>query len=688
MARVVIELDGDASGAVDALEDTEQALVGVTEESDKTDKASGRLTRSAGALATGIGLVAAGATAAAAGLAAASRQALEQERVMQRLEHSLQGVGIAYEESENQLAGFFAQQQRLTRFGDDQTAEMLNQIALATAALGPGMDDLFRYTRLAQDVAEATGRGVEGSARIVAQAAAGNTRSLMELVPAYRDNLRELNKLTDASARGAEAIAILDESFGGAAESINPFDRALARLSNGAGDAVEALGDLVVQSPEVAAGVDGMADSVDRLALAMSEGGEFEAFGDTIRTSAEIAAQALSGLFDVALSGLDALSRAEAGISSALADMQAADAEKAAAGLRAGAETGELQNMAAIRRNLRRAGRESDIERLLADQTQAGGFMGIGGADVLGVEGRALAAELAAGLTDTAQSFRAQSINELATALRDETDDAIARIQNASGLSAGDGGTGGGGGGAANTDAEQEAEVFDFVALQRQAALARLESFRAEVDARDRARDAAKLERIEMKQAAEVVYLESERKRLLELDILKDDIDAKDAARAQAEQERASQAQRRASMVTGAIGDAADRASQDGAKLGEVARQVAGEQIKALGQAALAEAAIKAAQFNFAQAALLTAAGIGAIVLGNKLGAKGGGAAGRAAAPVGPSAQTRPENVTNVSLVNNVGLVGDNEGFARMLGDQINYMADRGYGPDSLRSAG
>jgi hypothetical protein len=213
--------------------------------------------------------------------------ALEQERVYVRLASSMSSAGLSYSEHSDRIAAFLAQQQELTRFGDDQTASAMANLANLVGALDPTMDELERLTELSQDVSQRTGRDLASAAQLVGRAFAGNVEPLAEVVPAYRSALRQINKLPDAAQRGAQGLAILRAEFGGAARDIAPLDLALARLSNGWGDVREAIGDYIVKSPQVAALTRVVADGVDALAAALSKGrdgtyGLQDALGDMV----------------------------------------------------------------------------------------------------------------------------------------------------------------------------------------------------------------------------------------------------------------------------------------------------------------------------------------------------------------------------------------------------------------------
>ncbi len=223
--------------------------------------------------------------------------AVEQERIFSRLQATLDRTGVGYEKNAQALSEFFAEQQRLTRFGDDATAAAVNQIALLTGALEPSIDDLMDFTRTAQDVAEATGRDLAAASQAVGRAAAGNVESLNELLPAQREMIQQMAQIEDPAERGAAAMALLRQEFEGAAEAADPFDRALSRIRNAIGDIREAFGGFITQSAPIQEALHQIATLLDAVALAFDPASQNASiFGDALRDMARIGITGFSEL--------------------------------------------------------------------------------------------------------------------------------------------------------------------------------------------------------------------------------------------------------------------------------------------------------------------------------------------------------------------------------------------------------
>lgn len=211
--------------------------------------------------------------ALSAAIEASVGASLVQERSNERLRGTFERVGIDAQSAMASVADFTAQMQRTTRFGDNEMQDAIRRIAQSTAAIGASTQDILGFAEVAADVAEATGQDLSSAAAIVSRAAAGQAEALNRLLPAYRDQIREISQLESASERGAAAMELLSENFDGAAESLNPLDLALSRISNGLGDFREAVGATITQSPEAQAAFTQLADTIDGVVAAFSEGG-------------------------------------------------------------------------------------------------------------------------------------------------------------------------------------------------------------------------------------------------------------------------------------------------------------------------------------------------------------------------------------------------------------------------------
>lgn len=293
-----------------------------------------------------IGAIGVAAAATGAALVSMSREALEQREVFRRLEDSLQRAGIAYGDVSDEIARFAAERQRMTRFGDDQTAAVMSRVAQLTQSLQPSMRQLQEMTVLTQDVAEATGRDSSRIAEYVARAFAGTTEGLDRLIPAHREYLQEINKIEDAHERAALVTQLLREEFDGVSEAIPETTLAVSRLQNGLGDLREALGNAALEGQEASGALTNTADAVDYLAAALDPASEStNALSEAVQAMAASSGQAIIGLarlvvqtfVDLRMESLRLEGALESGrLESAQADIRAIDAILEGGGGRAG----------------------------------------------------------------------------------------------------------------------------------------------------------------------------------------------------------------------------------------------------------------------------------------------------------------------------------------------------------------
>lgn len=260
-----------------------------------------------------------------------SQAALEQREAFDQLRIGLEQAGVVYEDYEERFAGFAAELQRTTLYGDDATAAAMGRIAGLTAEMQPSIEALEEYTMLAQDLATFTKRDLDSAARIIGRAAAGDVEVLTRELPAYRDAFREIGKIEDASERAAEAMAILREEFGGAAQEVDPMRIAISRLNDGLGDAKEAFGEMFLGVAEDMDVFNRAANAADLFAQMLSNAdGEASALGQSVKAMAETAVNAMFAAVEAGLTAFTRLQQAQNALESGMEDGRANRQERLA----------------------------------------------------------------------------------------------------------------------------------------------------------------------------------------------------------------------------------------------------------------------------------------------------------------------------------------------------------------------
>ena len=161
-------------------------------------------------LVPGFQKIALASAAAFAGLTAfatgAAKAAIEDEAEQARLAKTLQNVVGATTEAVDQTEQFIKAQSRLTGFTDSELRPSIESLVRATGDLGKAQQQVI----LAQNIAASTGAPLVDVANALARANVDNFRSLVALVPALRDNVKEGQSLD-------QVFGELNETFTGAA---------------------------------------------------------------------------------------------------------------------------------------------------------------------------------------------------------------------------------------------------------------------------------------------------------------------------------------------------------------------------------------------------------------------------------------------------------------------------------------
>lgn len=185
----------------------------------------------------------------------------QQQSAIRQQTRALSLHGIAWRDATAEIARFEDQLTSTTRFGDEQTREVMTRIAQATAGMSLSLADLQRSATLALDIMEATGKSAQETAQILAKTWSGNFESVRELLP---EVARELARLEEGSGNAAEALRRLEAAFGGAREQLSAQEQGLAEARNRWGDFKQVLGDVAGDALVSVTG--GLTDVADALA--------------------------------------------------------------------------------------------------------------------------------------------------------------------------------------------------------------------------------------------------------------------------------------------------------------------------------------------------------------------------------------------------------------------------------------
>lgn len=253
MAQIPLEIITDARKALSDVRrfssQSSKSLKTVEAEASKLNQSFSSLKTIAGAAVA----VFAGAKLAQ-GIKAVVEASATQETAVNQLNTALQLAGDYSVEASNQMQQFASDLQAVTTVGDETSLEML---ALAKA-FGASNKEAQNMVKAAADLSAATGIELQSAVRNLGKSYSGLAGELGESIPALRE-------LTQEQLKSGEAIQLVLDRFGGAAEAkVNTFSGATQQLSNTWGDLLENIGDLITKNPALIVALKGTTKVIQR----------------------------------------------------------------------------------------------------------------------------------------------------------------------------------------------------------------------------------------------------------------------------------------------------------------------------------------------------------------------------------------------------------------------------------------
>lgn len=167
----------------------------------------------------------------------------EQEAIFARLEQAVENAGISYDQNAEHISRFLAEVQKLTVYGDTETADVLKTMLMFTDDLGKAMEG----TRVAMDMAAQGEFKLASAQRYVGMALSGNVEMLGRYIAEFKVANNEQLKSMDSAEKTAYALEELRGIFGGmAAKELSTASGHLRQMKNYLGDLKEAIGDALL----------------------------------------------------------------------------------------------------------------------------------------------------------------------------------------------------------------------------------------------------------------------------------------------------------------------------------------------------------------------------------------------------------------------------------------------------------
>jgi len=226
----------ERSFVVKLLADPKDLLKAFGEAGKAATDAFGEANKRVNELVPGFSKIAAASAVAFAGLTAfatgAAKAAIEDEAEQAKLAKTLQNVVGATKEAVGETEDFIKAQSRLTGFTDSELRPALESLVRATGDLSEAQQQLI----LAQNISAATGAPLVEVSNALARANLDNFKSLVALVPALKDNIKEGQSLDQVFGELSSTFA------GSAAAAAGTTAGQIKILQNSLSEAREAIG--------------------------------------------------------------------------------------------------------------------------------------------------------------------------------------------------------------------------------------------------------------------------------------------------------------------------------------------------------------------------------------------------------------------------------------------------------------
>jgi hypothetical protein len=173
------------------------------------------------------------------GLGFAVKAAAESEEVYAHLKAQVEVTGNSWADAKPKIDDFTESIMATTKYGDEETARVLQRLFIFTSDLGEAM----KGTKLAMDMAASGMFDVDQAARLVGMAMNGNTEILGRFLPEFKAANNESLKSMDANEKAAYALDVLQKKFGGLSDKeLNDFNGQMQQLGNYFGEVAENIG--------------------------------------------------------------------------------------------------------------------------------------------------------------------------------------------------------------------------------------------------------------------------------------------------------------------------------------------------------------------------------------------------------------------------------------------------------------
>ncbi|MBT6994531.1 MAG: hypothetical protein HN952_06200 [Candidatus Cloacimonetes bacterium] len=190
--------------------------------------------------------------------------AMKQEQTFRSLQSAVELTGKSWGGAKSELDVLFASLQKTTKYGDTDSAQVLQQLT----TLSGDYEQSVKALPVTLDMASSGLFDMSSASRYVGMALSGNVEMLGRFIPELKSTVSPQLKLMSATEKTAFALDVLKKKFGGLAEKeLETTNAKIIQMKNYWGDLQEAIGDEFLLT--ISKTTDGVVPLIDEWTVAL-----------------------------------------------------------------------------------------------------------------------------------------------------------------------------------------------------------------------------------------------------------------------------------------------------------------------------------------------------------------------------------------------------------------------------------
>jgi hypothetical protein len=190
--------------------------------------------------------------------------AMKQEQTFRSLQSAVELTGKSWGGAKSELDVLFASLQKTTKYGDTDSAQVLQQLT----TLSGDYEQSVKALPVTLDMASSGLFDMSSASRYVGMALSGNVEMLGRFIPELKSTVSPQLKLMSATEKTAFALDVLKKKLGGLAEKeLETANAKIIQMKNYWGDLQEAIGDEFLLT--ISKTTDGVVPLIDEWTVAL-----------------------------------------------------------------------------------------------------------------------------------------------------------------------------------------------------------------------------------------------------------------------------------------------------------------------------------------------------------------------------------------------------------------------------------